>query len=395
PIDGYREVEDKYESKYSSSEDADGYSSNSDDEYVYLETQSPSSTRNLGSSSLSSRKTPSLEEGEAQQIGSEDRENSKRQCFGLNQLPSEKDQRPTVSELLCKSFKECGIRFPSQEPGAKLRMMMEMEQSRPSKQKWVDSWFQSGSPKLSEPANNKKIVVYTINVYGYSREKENIGGYGVILRDDLGRPIVSSFGISACGHVSFLVHEFQGLRGGLQHVRDFKLVANQIQLLCKSQTTVEVLKLISHKAADIIKGDDLGGVWQTVWRCFPSRLQFLFEGFFRPLIKEISELYLELPPITSGISAMAVDKCTQKAAEYVAKLGTAGKHTQKAAEYVAKLKTAEMTEQLGCYVVKMELGEYPEKLQNILYQDAFQRSMGRTKRGSWEEVLARRRKSHA
>ncbi|KAI3930123.1 hypothetical protein MKX01_036644, partial [Papaver californicum] len=107
---------------------------------------------------------------------------------------------------------------------------------------------------------------------------------------------------------------FQGVRGGLQHVLDYKLVAYDIELLSPSETTVEVVKLIRWKAADIVDATaNSPDVWENLKMFFDFyHLEFL--EAFRPLIKEISKLYVKLPD--TDIDVRTVGKSMNRVAAY-------------------------------------------------------------------------------
>ncbi|KAI3853157.1 hypothetical protein MKX03_004402 [Papaver bracteatum] len=161
-------------------------------------------------------------------------------------------------------------------------MTLKSKEKIPTKQEWLSFWYRDGRPNWIMPTKDEKRVVYTINVHGFYIEFTT-GGYGVILRDNFGRP---SSGIDepVCLHF----HELQGVKRGLQHVLDYKLVSYYIEIHFQSEITDEVLRLIRKEANYIVNPTDRSHIsWENMERCFDGYEGELFE-VFRPLIQEIS-----------------------------------------------------------------------------------------------------------
>ncbi|KAI3962660.1 hypothetical protein MKW92_009815, partial [Papaver armeniacum] len=106
------------------------------------------------------------------------------------------------------------------------------------KHHWEASWYQGiGKPDLMYGPYEMK---YWVTVDGYFR-KEIIGGYGAIIRDERGKPIVAFSGISVVP-VSDLHHKLQGMVEGLKLAYKYKLL--HIELSCNSERVVNIVTRI-------------------------------------------------------------------------------------------------------------------------------------------------------
>ncbi|KAI3843074.1 hypothetical protein MKX03_018329 [Papaver bracteatum] len=80
--------------------------------------------------------------------------------------------------------------------------------------------------------------LYWINTDGYFRKEEPIAGYGAIVRDGSGNPIVACSGINP-KPFSLIYHQLEGIRAGLVLAKE-KGIRN-IEMCCNSERTREVI----------------------------------------------------------------------------------------------------------------------------------------------------------
>ncbi|KAI3928413.1 hypothetical protein MKW98_024014 [Papaver atlanticum] len=157
------------------------------------------------------------------------------------------------------------------------------EKDAQEKGSWIDSW------SSEEPEKDRKGYHY-LNINGFYKKETGVGGYGVILRDPLGKPVVASASVQQNGK-SYFYHVLDGVKDGLALALEHKKY--DLKLLCNSVTLDGCLRRI-FKQAD----DGLGKTMRTRHRQAPyrcgvcdrslaiplggKRLEILF-----PLLKEI------------------------------------------------------------------------------------------------------------
>ncbi|XP_026445958.1 uncharacterized protein LOC113346688 [Papaver somniferum] len=78
------------------------------------------------------------------------------------------------------------------------------------KESWIDSW---SSEHGKEPEEDRKGYHY-LNIYGFYKKDTGVGGYGVILRDPCGKPVVASASVQQNGE-SYFYHVLDGVKDGL------------------------------------------------------------------------------------------------------------------------------------------------------------------------------------
>ncbi|MCL7025916.1 hypothetical protein MKW94_016107 [Papaver nudicaule] len=106
------------------------------------------------------------------------------------------------------------------------RRAKEFVRNIPSLKGWVDSWPSGNSSSMQISG------YYFLNIFGYYRKKKKSGGYGVVLRDPYGRPVIASALAQSSGK-SNLYHVLDGVNAGLSLA--VKHGIYDLKLMCNSQ----------------------------------------------------------------------------------------------------------------------------------------------------------------
>ncbi|KAI3972374.1 hypothetical protein MKW92_003070 [Papaver armeniacum] len=226
------------------------------------------------------------------------------------------------------------------------------EKDAQEKGSWIDSWS-------SEEREKDRKGHYYLNIYGFYKKETGVGGYGVILRDPLGKPVVASAAVQQNGK-SYFYHVLDGVKAGLALALKYKKY--DLKLLCNSVTLHGCLGRIFKQA-----GDGLGKTIrtrhrQTPYRCgacdrcltlaIPlggKRLEILF-----PLLKEIIDTRTKIMSESRYFIVSYAGTGVNQAAYHLAK------------QLSKKMKTAGKAE---IKEIKSPIN-FGEELKGILFKDA-------------------------
>ncbi|KAI3957775.1 hypothetical protein MKX01_007606 [Papaver californicum] len=205
------------------------------------------------------------------------------------------------------------------------------------KQKWIDSWRNDERQAIGSSSYDDEISI--INTDGFFR-KNRKAGYGVIIRNRSGVPLVGSAGVYTQGKpVSALYHELQGINRGSELAIKYGL-RHKVMLYCSSYLAAE---LVESRFRCTCAGRDHNSTLRVVCKiCTMWRIPECSEEDFQllcPLIQEIVE--------NSYMFSFTIYDCKRR--------------QNNAADYLAKLQ-----------LKKEEINpiEFPEELKTILYEDA-------------------------
>ncbi|RZC72639.1 hypothetical protein C5167_048118 [Papaver somniferum] len=184
--------------------------------------------------------------------------------------------------------------------------------------------------------------MYWISTDGYYRKEGPTAGYGAIVRDGAGNPIVACSGISTPS--SLLYHQLEGVRASLELAK--KKGIRKIVMCCNSERTREVTIRFLDEDLHCPHGfgDDKNVICMACVKVFFLHTQIDHASLF-PLLNNIRELSFGF--------------------EYSFQINAVGRRLNRAADYLAKhIKNAEF-----------EAPEFPIDLQKILLEDARGRSL--------------------
>ncbi|KAI3919922.1 hypothetical protein MKW98_001178 [Papaver atlanticum] len=100
----------------------------------------------------------------------------------------------------------------------------------------MDTWYKGiGRPLKSGPS----LMDYFVCTDGYYRQGRK-GGHGVIIRDNVGKPIVAS-AVASTEAVSFLYHQVQGVSRGVELAVEYSL--RDIQLFCNAKHVARLVNM--------------------------------------------------------------------------------------------------------------------------------------------------------
>ncbi|KAI3848028.1 hypothetical protein MKW92_003662 [Papaver armeniacum] len=105
------------------------------------------------------------------------------------------------------------------------------------KESWIESWF------LKSEKDRKGY--HYLNIYGFYKKVTGVEGYGVILRDPCGKPVVASASVQQ-NRKSYFYHVLDGVKAGLALALEHNIY--DLKLLCNSETLAGCLRLIFQQA---------------------------------------------------------------------------------------------------------------------------------------------------
>ncbi|KAI3949898.1 hypothetical protein MKW92_003921 [Papaver armeniacum] len=209
----------------------------------------------------------------------------------------------------------------------------------PKKEDWIGSW--------SLKNGKEQKGYHYLNVYGFYNKKTRMGGYGVIVRDPCGKPVIASASVQPAG-VSDHYHVLDGVDAGLALASKHGI--HDLELKCNSSID-GYLRQIFQRADG-----------RTPYRCGACRpcLRFVipvtdkgFEVMF-PLLKRIIDKRSKIKRKSRIFAVSAVSSSLNKAAIRLAK------ELAKKSRLSAKPKTE---------TIKPD--DFEDELKMILYEDAY------------------------
>ncbi|MCL7026790.1 hypothetical protein MKW94_023915, partial [Papaver nudicaule] len=237
-------------------------------------------------------------------------------------------------------------------------MIKKFKDGTPSLQTWIDSWSEKKRPGIA-----------WLNVYGYFNKAKGYGGYGVILRNDLARPIIAAtcftrqrFTRQRRGSQFFQV--LSGLKIGLDLA--VKNGCLRLAVGCNVQRAIDLLGRSSsfNIVGDCYLDDACGSHVKKDGICKDCTKTFVMvkDATFDTLVPVISEL-----------------KVVQaKVEESYFRLTKISRHENEAAHFLAKmakrdaLRGVKTSFKVPSKVSKeMKPADFPRELQKILWKDAF------------------------
>ncbi|RZC52998.1 hypothetical protein C5167_011850 [Papaver somniferum] len=184
------------------------------------------------------------------------------------------------------------------------------------KERWVESWF------LKSEKDRKGY--HYLNIYGFYKKVTGVGGYGVILRDPCGKPVVASASVQQNGK-SYFYHVLDGVKAGLALALEHNIY--DLKLRCNSETLAGCLRQIFQQAdAGLFKTRRTRNRFAR-YRCgacktclsvaIPlddERLDILF-----PLLKEIIDMHIKIMSKSHYFFLNYASRGVNKAAYHLAK----------------------------------------------------------------------------
>ncbi|KAI3855723.1 hypothetical protein MKX03_015599, partial [Papaver bracteatum] len=223
-------------------------------------------------------------------------------------------------------------------------------------QKWVDSWRKKHDSieKSTTGSISDEDGFWIVNIEGFFREKRK-AGYGVIIRDRYGVPLVACSGVYDGNPISELYHELQGFNRGLELAIMYGL--RKLYLHCTVYKASHVIQS-SCRLAGIAGDPEMSGgcycqdryhnlVLNIVRKkCINSHHDLHYHGgteLLYPLIQEI------------------MHKCSMFRDSPKFDYDCSRRRYNVAADYLSKLPVNQE---------EMNPDEFPEDLKEILYKDA-------------------------
>ncbi|KAI3843070.1 hypothetical protein MKX03_018325 [Papaver bracteatum] len=192
-------------------------------------------------------------------------------------------------------------------------------------------------------SNLNTDCMYWINTDGYFRKEEHVAGYGAIVRDGYGNPIVACSGKSK--PFSLIYHQLEGIRAGLQLAKDKGI--SKVELCCNSERTREVILRFYHDG-------ELDCPHRNSSYGFSDSKDVIcracVEMFFLHSTLEQSHLFPLLNNIIELISNL----------DYSFHINAVERRLNRAADYLAK----------QAKDLEFEAHMFPNKLRDILLEDA-------------------------
>lgn len=174
-------------------------------------------------------------------------------------------------------------------------------------------------------------------------EREAIRGYGAIVRDSSGNPIVACSGSSDSS--SLLYHQLEGVRAGLQLAK--KMGIRKIEMCCNSEQTREVILRFQDGKLDCLHprssynfSESKDGICKACVDVFFLQIPLESSSLF-PLLSDVVELISDLD---YNFHISAVERRLNRAADYLAKKTT---------------------------TTEIEAPKFPKELRDILLEDAY------------------------
>ncbi|KAI3909096.1 hypothetical protein MKW92_026576, partial [Papaver armeniacum] len=144
------------------------------------------------------------------------------------------------------------------------------------------------------------------------------GGHGVIIRDNVGKPIVAS-AVTSTEAVSFLYHQVQGVSRGVELAVEYSL--RDIQLFCNAKHVARLVNMAleSVSGCTIHSGEEnsFDVICKECVRDYTGKdYQLVF-----PLLKRMAEM---VPNFFVPLQIVKVPRERNRAADYLAKNGAPG-----------------------------------------------------------------------
>ncbi|KAI3868313.1 hypothetical protein MKX03_000224 [Papaver bracteatum] len=212
----------------------------------------------------------------------------------------------------------------------------------PKKEDWIGSW--------SLKNGKEQKGYHYLNVYGFYNKKTKMGGYGVIVRDPCGKPVVASASIQPVG-VSDYYHVLDGVDAGLALV--LKHGIYDLELMCNSSIDC-YLRQIFQRADG--RFPNRCGACRKCLRCAIPVSDKGFDVMF-PLLKRIIDKRSKIICKSRTFSVNTVNSSSNKAAILLAR------QLAKKSRLSGKPKTETITPE-----------EFEDELKMILYEDAYKGS---------------------
>ncbi|KAI3909728.1 hypothetical protein MKW98_014145 [Papaver atlanticum] len=219
---------------------------------------------------------------------------------------------------------------------------------------WIASWKELYQPRS-----------WTwISVYAYFNKKQGYGGYGVILRNDLAKPIIASAKFSKDGK-SFFYQVFTGIKAGVQLAEKHK--RSYLNVECNSAMVPALFHDAHRCSTKQCRGNYICESCEACISMYMGR-----DGrLVAPLLVELSG---------KKIVQLTTSWGTDAAGHYLAKWGKKNKRPQveKKEERIAP-DDDKPTE--------MKPDDFPQELKHILWQEAFRKPQFTNVRPLVEEEL--------
>ncbi|MCL7045385.1 hypothetical protein MKW94_004528 [Papaver nudicaule] len=198
-------------------------------------------------------------------------------------------------------------------------------------QQWIASWKKGTAPP-PEFMDGNCVMNYSVSTDGYFRAGRK-GGCGVIIRDNVGKPIVAS-AVSSPKVVSFLYHQLQGVTRAVELAVDYSL--RDIQLFCNAKHVARLVNKVFdtvdgcsfHTTSSDVDSDDF--CKSCVRACAKEEYHAVL-----PLLKKLARLASKFfVPLQIG----KVPRERNRAADYLAKNGGPGMEVLHPDEFPDELK---------------------------------------------------------
>ncbi|KAI3855816.1 hypothetical protein MKX03_014811 [Papaver bracteatum] len=181
---------------------------------------------------------------------------------------------------------------------------------------------------------------YFVSIDGYFRAGRK-GGYGFIIRDNVGKPIVAS-AVASTEAVSFLYHLVEGITRAVELAVEFSL--RDIQLFCNAKHVVRLVNRVVQTVSGCRLHCNLKNHFDVICKiCVKRRVKEEYDSVF-PLLKRIGELQDEFH---TQLQAVKVSKERNKAADYLAKNAAPGTEVLHPCNFPDELKEILCTDYVG------------------------------------------------
>ncbi|KAI3904216.1 hypothetical protein MKW92_051439, partial [Papaver armeniacum] len=145
----------------------------------------------------------------------------------------------------------------------------------PSFDKWLH-WVRSDNEWVGEVLKKRQHWTY-ISVYAYFEKGEGYGGYGVLLRNALAKPLVASAKFSENGK-SFFHQAFLGIKAGVKLAKRHKL-SDFFYIQCNSAVApalvYDTVHCANNQGRETRSYKNICGSCKTAFSCYASRDRLL------------------------------------------------------------------------------------------------------------------------
>ncbi|MCL7038159.1 hypothetical protein MKW94_007531 [Papaver nudicaule] len=188
-----------------------------------------------------------------------------------------------------------------------IRKFFDFVRNIPKLKDWVHSWPSGKSIMQSG--------YYYLSVFGYYRKGKRTGGYGIMLRDPHGRPVISSASVSR-GH-TYLYHVLNGVNAALSLAIEHGVY--DLRLMCNSGILSKWLDLVfqeaDHQGADSTCPDNP----KCEYACAILGIDEEYFKYLYPLVVDIMKKRSEIMAKTGFFFIQHEPRASNKAPYCVAK----------------------------------------------------------------------------